>query len=200
MTTSIQIPDAAIVLTDISGYTSYMLNSKRSVVHAQEIIFSLLETIIDKSVHPLILNKLEGDAALFYSDLRDDPVEAARSIVAQVYACVPMFRGNAGQLTKERASCDCGACQNIHILSVKSIIHRGSLTIRRIREFQEIGGTDVIIAHRLLKNSVGLREYIMMSEPFYQLAAAHLENNGEKRTEHYDDIGPIDVRVFHPGV
>ena len=40
-----------------------------SAVHAEEIIFELLEAVIDHAAHPLTLNKLEGDAAFLYAEM-----------------------------------------------------------------------------------------------------------------------------------
>ncbi|MBI3167836.1 MAG: DUF2652 domain-containing protein, partial [Chloroflexi bacterium] len=62
----------ALVIVDISGYTQFIRSEKTSAVHAEEIIFDLLEAVIDKAAYPLTLNKLEGDAAFLYAELKDD--------------------------------------------------------------------------------------------------------------------------------
>ena len=65
-----------IVLVDISGYTNFISshniksneNEKLSTgqAHAEHIISDLLEKVIDELDGVLIINKLQGDAALFY--------------------------------------------------------------------------------------------------------------------------------------
>ncbi|MDP1624483.1 MAG: DUF2652 domain-containing protein [bacterium] len=60
----------ALVIADISGYTQFIRSEKMSAVHAEEIIFELLEAVIDHAAYPLTLNKLEGDAALLYAELK----------------------------------------------------------------------------------------------------------------------------------
>lgn len=70
----------ALVIVDISGYTQFIRSEKMSAVHAEEIIFDLLEAVIDKAAYPLTLNKLEGDAALLYAELKDDETAVARDV------------------------------------------------------------------------------------------------------------------------
>ena len=58
---------AVLVLADIGGYTRFIKMHGTSLVHAERIITDLLESVINESEFPLTLNKLEGDAALFYA-------------------------------------------------------------------------------------------------------------------------------------
>lgn len=52
--------EAILVLVDISGYTEFIKRRRLSLVHAEEIISALLESVIDQTEHPLVLNKLAG--------------------------------------------------------------------------------------------------------------------------------------------
>jgi hypothetical protein len=56
----------------------------------------------------------------------------------------------------------------------------------------------VILAHRLLKNSVPEKEYILETESFFQLAGASPRVKQEARTERYEDLGEVRVRVSYP--
>lgn len=60
-----ELIQAFIILIDISGYTKFIHKHRVSLIHAERIITELLESVIDASEHPLILNKLQGDAARF---------------------------------------------------------------------------------------------------------------------------------------
>lgn len=188
----------ALVMVDISGYTRFIRAQKMSAVHAEEIIFELLESVIDKATHPLTLNKLEGDAALLYADLKNDDVGVARDAAQQALAFFDVFYARARSLSVERADCACNACQRIHDLRLKAILHSGEAVFKQIRQFEEMAGEDVITVHRLLKNTIPSGEYILMTEPFYQLAGNLPGMSMETRRETYEDVGVVNVNVFHP--
>lgn len=188
--------EIAIVLIDISGYTRFIKSHKSSMVHAEEIIFQLLESIVEGSEHPLQLNKLEGDAVLMYAETNSLPTQVAKSVLEQVLKAFPVFRAKAAQLEVDRAACPCNACRNIRQLRLKAIIHHGKAVFHKIRQFEELAGEDVIVAHRLLKNSVPLDEYVLMTYTFYPLLDQSIIDQGEERLEEVTDIGPVTVRVF----
>jgi len=195
-----ELSAVALVIVDISGYTGFIKFHKTSLVHAQEVISQLLESVIDKASHPLTLNKLEGDAALLYAVLGDDPAAAARDIASQVEGFFAAFHAKARELSGTRSTCPCEACQRILDLRIKAIAHAGQVAFRRIRQFDEMAGEDVILVHRLLKNSVARHEYIMMTEPYYKLLGDSRSGSGEDRLEVTDDLGSVSVRVYYPTI
>src|SRR4051794_8602610 len=101
-----KIKPTAIVIADISGYTSFVRQHGTSLLHAEQIITDLLETIIETSAHPLTLNKLQGDSALFYASV-DDPSEVSlmtQDVLRQTNAFFERF------YTKERELLACRLC------------------------------------------------------------------------------------------
>jgi class 3 adenylate cyclase len=187
-----------LILVDISGYTHFIRTQKMSAIHAEEIIFELLEAVIDRAAYPLTLNKLEGDAVFLYAEADETEIEiASRDVARQAQGFFEAFYARAKTLTEERAECGCNACQRVHDLRLKVILHVGEAIFRNIRQFEELAGEDVITIHRLLKNSVPTREYILMTDAFYRLAGnlpgmTHIE--GE---ESYEDMGMLKVHIFH---
>ncbi|MDD2921040.1 MAG: DUF2652 domain-containing protein [Anaerolineales bacterium] len=189
----------ALVMVDISGYTHFIRAQKMSAIHAEEIIFDLLEAVIDRAEHPLILNKLEGDAVFLYAEIGDaDPVSVARDVAKQAQGFFDAFYSCAQTLTKERAECNCNACQRVHDLRLKILLHVGEAVFRTIRQFNELAGEDIITVHRLLKNSIPTREYILMTEPFYELVGRLPNMAYSSRVEQYEDLGALIVHVFNP--
>lgn len=186
-----------LVIVDISGYTQFIRSEKMSAVHAEELIFDLLEAVIDKAAYPLTLNKLEGDAALLYAELKDDEAAVARDVARQAQAFFDVFYERARLLSSERADCDCNACQRILDLRLKAFLHCGEVVFKKIRQFEEMAGEDVIITHRLVKNSIPSNEYILMTESFYQLAGGLPDMNMEARQEIYEELGAVNIKVFH---
>jgi hypothetical protein len=110
------------------------------------------------------LNKLEGDAAFFFCNSKSQPFEADKILEA-------MERGN--EAFKEKASelvfiqaCGCDPCLQSKNLRLKMVAHLGEFTIQKIRNFEELAGEDVILTHRMLKNSIKSNEYWLVTESF----------------------------------
>lgn len=188
-----------LVIVDISGYTQFIRSQKMSAIHAEEIVFELIEAVIDHAAYPLTLNKLEGDAAFLYAEVNpDNQVEVARDVARQSWDFFKVFYERARTLSAERADCDCDACQRIFDLRLKSILHFGEVVFKKIRQFEELAGEDVILVHKLLKNSIPANEYILMTEPFHQLAGDFNDLPSETRLEDCDYLGEATVHVTYP--
>jgi hypothetical protein len=104
---------------------------------------------------------------------------------------------------KERAliACDtyrCEGCNHIADLRLKAFLHVGEVAFKKIRQFEELAGEDVILIHRLLKNTVPAKEYILLTEQFYALSGGIGDDPLEARTEEAEGLGPVNVRVYYP--
>jgi len=190
---------AALVIADISSYTEFIKFNRRSLLHATEIVSELLESVIDEAEFPLILNKVEGDATLLYSDISRDPSSGARDVTRQISRFFDVFDSKTSEIATKRQSCSCDACQSVRKLQLKVVLHAGEIAIRNIRQFEELSGENVIVVHRLLKNSIVNHEYVLMTEEFHQLAGGIFLDGGEFHEEVYNDLGSVKVRVFLPG-
>ena len=168
-----RLAHAFLVIVDISGYTAFIHQRETSLLHAEQIITELMESVIDRAAHPLTVNKLEGDAALMYAETEVGDAAAARDVLAQVKAFFPAFEGCLGKQRAARVACTCEACKNVDMLRLKAFVHVGELAMKRVANFEELAGESVIFVHRLLKNTVPSREYVLMSEAVR--AAAELD-------------------------
>ena len=179
-----RLTHAVLVLADISGYTSFITNREVSLLHAEQIITDLLEAMIDRTEHPLTLNKLEGDAAFFWAESGADRGAAMRDALAQVRALFEAFDARLARLGTERANCTCEACANLGGLRIKAFVHCGEIAVKQVRQFEELAGEDVILVHRLMKNHLPEREYVLLSQaatdawplPAAAAARAHAED------------------------
>ena len=81
---------------------------------------------------------------------------------------------------------------------MKAIAHHGEAAFKRFRQFEELAGEDVIVAHRLLKNSIASKEYILMTERFCQLSGGVPGGMHESRVEDCEGIGKVPVKVYYP--
>lgn len=194
-----QLQRMAFVTADISGYTRFMKFHTMSLLHAETIITELLEAVITTAEFPLKLGKLEGDAAYLYTVIDSDKSakEVAQDVVRQVSLFYDAFR------TKEREliacdGCSCEACRSTGELKLKTIMHVGEGAIRKIREFEDLVGADVSLVRALLKNSLVASEYILMTEPFYDLSGGLEGQAPNSRVEVSEGIGEVAVKVFYP--
>jgi hypothetical protein len=71
------------------------------------------------------------------------------------------------------------------------VVHGGEFDMQEIAGRRELIGPDVVVAHRLLKNSVPMREYALVTSARADVAAAFELRPTEGRDE-YADIGDID--------
>ncbi|MGH8108163.1 MAG: DUF2652 domain-containing protein [Arenimonas sp.] len=187
-----RLAHAYLVILDISGYTNFITQRTVSLLHAEQIISTLMETVIDLAEHPLQVNKLEGDAALLYRECEQGDSVVAKNVFAQIKAFFPAFYHCLAQQRESRANCSCEACTNIDNLALKAFVHSGEIAIKQVRQFEELAGEDVILIHRMLKNHVPTRDYILISEiarAGADLHAAHLQSHNEE----LEGIGPTEL-------
>jgi hypothetical protein len=193
------IKRVVLVIVDISGYTKFLKLRRISLLHAEQIITGLLEAVIDKAEHPLILNKLEGDAAFLYSETGDRPEAVATDAVQQVRGFFEAFRDKAVGYSRDAMACICDACVHVGELRLKAVLHQGEVVIKQLRQFEELAGEDVILVHRLLKNSIPSNEYVAMTKSLHTLGGDIPGFRQQDWTEKYDDVGSVDLKVFFPG-
>ena len=199
-----------MVIVDISGYTSFIKahsNSKKSNFikkiidkindgHGEHIISDLLETVINELDGTLTINKLEGDAALFYS-LPSNSKEFSIQLINKLLKSIDLFNKRINELLFVQ-SCPCSPCNEMVNLKLKCFVHYGDFLIKKIRTFEEIAGENVIILHRLMKNSILANEYILFTEQASKVSSIEILENLEKRKEKIDDFGKLDINVFYP--
>jgi len=139
---------ACLLIADISGYTSYLAGSELD--HAQDILADLMTTVVGSMRPGFRLAKLEGDAAFAY--VLTDRIDGSQLLdtVERTYFA---FRRRLRDIAQATA-CECNACVLMPRLDLKIVAHHGSIIRHRIAGREELVGSDVIIAHRLLKNHV----------------------------------------------
>jgi uncharacterized protein YndB with AHSA1/START domain len=153
---------ACLLIADISGYTSYLAGSELD--HAQDVLADLMTTVVSSLRPGFRLAKLEGDAAFVY--LLADRVDGSQLLDA-VEKTYFAFRRRLRDIS-QATSCECNACVLMPRLDLKVLAHHGSIVRHRIAGREELVGSDVIVAHRLLKNHVverlGTPAYALFSE------------------------------------
>lgn len=182
---------ATILIADISGYTDFV--SKTALEHSSHIVNELLELIVDSNRLDLTVSEIEGDAVLFYK--KGDRV----SFEALMDQCLAMFNAFHSKLKIiERDSiCPCGACQGATGLGLKFVAHHGTIREITVANFTKASGLDMIIVHRLLKNDVPAREYVITTTSFVDepVSTSGHSLSWSSVVQSYDDVGDVSVHV-----
>src|SRR5262245_1926734 len=188
---------ALLVIADISGFTKFMQSHKQAASNAMQVVVELLKAVISAAAPPLALAEVEGDAAFFYavcSDTENGKIAAEfGAIKRQVMSFFRSFYQTLHQL------CGLNLCaRDAQDLRLKVIIHAGEVAIEHIHGFDKLFGMDVILAHRLLNNSVSSREYVLMTEPAYDWLDDFYQLEPKRQTEYCEGIGEVDTVIFYP--
>ena len=188
--------NAILLVADISGWTKFVRRHAVSATHAREIVVHLLRAIIAATEPPLTVAELEGDAVFLYA--LTEPGDLGR-VAAKVKAQIPqLFRAFAAELKSlsTRPRCSCEACSSVERLRLKQVVHAGEVALEQIGKFEKLFGLDVIIVHRMLKNSVEAKQYLMISEPAYEAMDGFYDLEPANRVEKLEGVGRLETRVF----
>ena len=196
-----------LLLWDIGGYTAFL--QAVSSAHADDafaggavppayaILSSLLGGIVEGVVPPLTLAKLEGDAVFVYA-ANDDPVPRGADLLAWLAASYAGFEARLAQ-ARELWSCSCDACVRLDVLDLKAVLHTGPFVLAGIAGHEELSGSEVVLAHRLLKSSAaavaGTTAYALLTSAAVD-AYAVPTTTGRPLTEAVEHYAPIEGVVF----
>ena len=184
------------IIADITGYTAFMTGSELD--HAQDILKTLFETLHDGIKPPLIISNYQGDAILTY--VPENNFVQGQTLLELMENIYNGFALKLEQMHRN-TTCTCNACRNIPNLDLKLFSHYGEYVIQDMRGKEELSGPDVIIAHRMMKNSVkektGKEAYLLLTETSagaMQLGE-YCSSEMTPHTESYEHIGDVNMYV-----
>lgn len=189
-----------LIIADISGYTKFMVSRDIEITHSQHIISELIKAIIKEIEIPLEVSKLEGDAVFLYvkKDSKTFASDDIRKITGEkLFRFFDVFNEKQQELASHN-SCNCGACSNMHALRLKIVAHSGEALFHQIHQFNELSGKDVILVHRLLKNSEENVEYLLLTEPAYADIEFPCKLAVTEGGESYEHLGQVKTFVYYP--
>jgi Protein of unknown function (DUF2652)/Polyketide cyclase / dehydrase and lipid transport len=170
------------VLADIGGYTSFLAGV--GIDHGKEITEHLLNGLIKANDRRWKVGNVMGDCVLFYSDAAEAPEETYRGVQSIFHA----FQDAQVEIASF-STCMCGACNRTEELSLKFVVHSGEFQMQNIAGRKELMGSDIVLATRLLKNSVPVTEYVIATAPGVVQASGVTPAPGR---DHLDGIGPVE--------
>jgi class 3 adenylate cyclase len=196
--------DVLLIICDISGYTRYVTAHREELMHAYVVVTELMKALLRQAKGAFQVAKLEGDAVFLYA-IQDEPQER-RELVTQralltLYQLFEAFEEKLAELEQSNI-CGCQACKSVDRLRLKIVAHCGTALFHKLGRFNELAGPDVILTHKLLKNSVDQDHYLLLTEA----AQSHWERTfrldpnqitGRVEAEEiYEEFGPVRVFVY----
>ncbi|MEE9179028.1 MAG: DUF2652 domain-containing protein [Acidimicrobiia bacterium] len=195
MTLDLGTPDRGCLLfADITGYTDYLAGTE--LMHAQDVLADLLETLVNSIEPTFKLSKLEGDAAFAYATSESLNPSMVMDTVESAYFS---FRKRLRDITHS-TTCECNACVMIPSLDLKFFVHEGEYVVRKIAGSEELTGPDVILVHRLAKGTsgdvIGKPAFAVYTETTLNKMSMDPSILGfAPHTESFDGIGEVEVFV-----
>lgn len=178
-----------LLIADIGGYTRFMRLHRTSLAHAEVTTSRLLEKIVD-AADGFELVEIEGDAAFLAREARD----ADSPVTATTDTAVAMHRAFHAERHRIATNmCPCHGCELAADLTLKFVAHLGEVTTQTIKKRTKLVGIDVIHVHRLLKNSVPVSEYVLMTDELYRVGPTALPSPVHELEEQLEGIGPARV-------
>ena len=152
-----------LVLADISGYTAFLAGTELD--HANAIVRELTTVVRERLSPPMRFVKLEGDAVFCHAE--GASFEEGERLVELIETCYFGFSNRLLDMERE-TTCRCAACASIGSLDLKFVAHYGTYVIESEDHREDLAGPDVILVHRLLKNTVsdggGPQAYLFLTE------------------------------------
>jgi hypothetical protein len=183
-----------IVLGDVSGYGEFIATTE--LEHSREILAELLSTLCECAPGRLNIAQLEGDAVFWLcGDDAPDLVDVLKEKFVEYHRRL--------RFMTIATTCPCRACASVGALTLKFVVHRGSWVRQRVAGNEHFVGDDLVLAHRLLKNSVPSHEYILLTDVALRAFATegavpheeHVDHHGMVRCA-YIDLSDLRARAL----
>ena len=186
------IKQGLILIPDITGYTAFVHHAK--LEHSERTISNLLQSLIDTAPEWLDMCEIEGDAILFF---KFGPSPDFQTLYAQIKRWFGAFHETLATMV-HIDDCGCEACQEMANLTLKVIGHYGEIGILQVGDIRKLIGSDVILAHRLLKNQISEREYFLLTDILAESAKTTEWADIRLRTheENYPVYGQVSLKVL----
>ena len=180
-----------IFIPDISGFTNFV--KKIDIELGRKITRELLIEIIESNPLYLEISEFEGDAVLYYKQGKPIEIEVLLDSFQEI---MKSFHKKFQQLRHTYGiEAD---------LSLKLIVHYGSLSTFKIKGFTKLYGRTVIEAHRLLKNGSKTNSYILITDDYFKALNKEIGDiilpawaSSERECRLYEDVGIISFYYFH---
>ncbi|MDP3468497.1 MAG: DUF2652 domain-containing protein [Daejeonella sp.] len=151
---------AFFCVPDITGFTKFIATA--DINFTKNVIPALLRKLIECNILKMKIGEIEGDAIFFYKTGRLPSVGKVAEQCKIIYQTFSDFIGSVEQSDPENYDLYLADSQ----LGLKIIIHYGHISTANIKGRIKLLGSDVIIAHKLLKNAIEDYNYILLTDKY----------------------------------
>lgn len=151
---------AFFCVPDITGFTKFIATA--DINFTKNLIPALLRKLIDTNILKMKIGEIEGDAIFFYKTGRLPAVGKVAEQCKVIYQTFTDFVSSVEQSDPDNYNLFLADSQ----LGLKIIIHYGHISTANIKGRIKLLGTDVIIAHKLLKNAIVDYNYILLTDKY----------------------------------
>jgi len=149
---------ALICIPDITGFTRFM--AETDLDFSRKIIPPLMRALVASNTLSMSVGEIEGDAILFY---RFGALPTLNELAEQCKKFYADFNAQLESLKKQFPD-DFAKYISSNKLSLKIVLHAAEMTSTHIEGMIKLIGEDVVVVHKLLKNSIEDAEYILFTE------------------------------------
>jgi Protein of unknown function (DUF2652) len=179
--------DGVLVLADISGFTEFVTATE--LEHGPVLIAELLGAVMRRLAPPLEIQEVEGDAVFALGP--DRSLRTPTVLLSVLEDAFTAFKIRQRAL-EEDDHCQCEACRNVGKLDLKLVAHHGRFLRQMVGDRTQAAGTSVLLVHRLLKNALPVRAYILLTEAALHWAGLSPGRTGlAPHTERYEHFGDV---------
>jgi hypothetical protein len=161
--------------------------------HASYAINMLINAMVKAVDEEYEVSEIEGDAVLLIKKGSAPSQKEISDICLKIFNAFHFQR----KWMQQHHLCPCGACESIINLTLKFVAHHGPVAEIKVGRFVKQSGTEMIVAHRLLKNSIDNNEYLLVTEKLLQQAPDVMgkdEMEWASSSEEYASIGKVEYR------
>ncbi|HEU4322685.1 MAG TPA: DUF2652 domain-containing protein [Roseiflexaceae bacterium] len=161
--------------------------------HPEPLLTALLQMVVAAVRPPLVLNKLAGGVVLCYALAEEDCTAVVRAVMVQVQQWRSAFL--VGAAAPGARGDSLAAREGLSGLHLRVLLHAGEAVLKRVFQFDEIAGQDVILIHRLLQTSLSHHDYLLITEPVYRRLSPAERHGLEFHVEQPDGFDPVPIWV-----
>lgn len=176
---------ATLFIPDISGFTKFVKSTE--INHSKHIIEELINLIIKEGSDNFKVAEIEGDAVFFYTQNTisyQQLIDTTRQIFLAFHQHLLKY--------ENQRICNCGACQGAVDLNLKFVVNQGDVEMVTFNKQQSKPYGDAVIeVHRLLKNDIEGKEYILFATKYLDKTPLSFDGSGSIEDP---DLGTISFR------
>ena len=176
--------------------------AENDIEFSRKIIPPLIRTIINSNNLKMSVGEIEGDAVVFY---RFGSLPTLNDLVTQCHEFYTKFNEQLFTLLEEYGD-DFQKRISSNKLSLKVVVHAANIFSTQIEGITKLIGEDMVLVHKLLKNSVEAPEYLLLTDKLLDNYSTQEKDNAFSLytvlngMDDYDYIGKVFYKyiIFPP--